>query len=448
MKHQIVTLLIVVVMVFVALPVAPISAQDSDPYSSDQTLGRGLVRSVAWSPDGEILAVGGALGIWLYTPEFEDIGRMTGHTKAVYGMAFSPDGSQIASVSHDMTVRVWDIESQTERHTMEGHTDLVVAVAWNPDGKTVVSGSYDGTIRQWNPDTGEALGVLGEHDDWVDDLAFSADGSQLASVGHDGMLKVWDVSNAAASGDLLWEQLAHEGGAQAVTWALKDGTIASAGRNGQIKWWETDGSLKDTMDVHSDVIYDIDPKPDTLLLGTASWDGTATHWHLYPLPEVLHVMRTHTGRVHRAAWRPDGSRLATLGWDDTVRMWDPNAIELAAQHEHMDFIVALAWSDDGANVIDVTLDGRAHIWDVESGELLETVTGRSEGPSRFAESPDWSRRAEIDDGGIVRIVDAASGDVIMELPGRANAVSWSPDGSRLAVAVRNGTIKIWSETVP
>jgi WD40 repeat protein len=276
----------------------------------------------------------------------------------------------------------------------------------------------------------------------VDDLAFNPDGSQVASVGHDGMLRVWDVE----SRELAWEQIAHESGAQAVTWGLNDGSIATAGRDGQLKWWDAAGTLLDTMQVHSDVIYDVDPKPGTLLVATASWDGTATHWHIYPLPEVLHIMRAHTGRVHRVAWRPDGSRLATLGWDDTVRMWDANAVELAVKHEHMDFITALAWSDDGATVIDVTLDGRAHIWDVGSGDLLETVTGRSVEPTRSADSPDGSRRAAIDDAGIVRIVDTASGTVIMELPGRANAASWSPDGSRLAVAVRNGTITIWSET--
>ena len=111
-------------------------APDTGPYSLHFTLGRGMVRSVAWSPNGDVIAVGGALGIWLYTPELDDIGLLKGHTKAVYGLAFSPDGKRLASASHDMTVRIWDVETQTEQHTLEGHTGLTVAVAWSPDGST------------------------------------------------------------------------------------------------------------------------------------------------------------------------------------------------------------------------------------------------------------------------------------------------------------------------
>ena len=52
-------------------------------------------------------AVGGALGIWLYAPDTRDIGRLQGHTKAIHDLAWSPDGAQLASASHDLTVRVW-----------------------------------------------------------------------------------------------------------------------------------------------------------------------------------------------------------------------------------------------------------------------------------------------------------------------------------------------------
>jgi WD40 repeat protein len=445
MKRQCITLFIIVASLIAVLPpISTTTAQVSDPYRLETTLGRGLVRSLAWSPDGEILAVGGALGIWLYTPDLGDIGLLTGHTKAVYGMAFSPDGSRLASVSHDMTVRIWDVEAQTELHTMEGHTDLVVAVDWSVDN-LVASGSYDGTIRLWNPDTGEALGVLGEHDGWVDDVEFAFHGKELASVGHDGMARIWDV----ASREMVWSELRHPTGAQAVLWTL-GGTVITAGRDGKIIL--TDPQFPDNPDynweiqAHTDVIYDLAWFSGEGFILTASWDGTAQ-----VRENVIREITTHTGRVHRIAMQPYGNLVATLGWDDTVRLWDfatraENAIP--AQHEHMDFITALAWSDDGTTVIDVTLDGRAHIWDVASGDLLDTVTGRSVEPTLSAESPDGSRRAAIDDTGIVHIVDAASGDLIMGLPGRANGVSWSPDGSRLAVAVRNGTITIWRAAAP
>ncbi len=180
-------------------PTAAAQGPDTGPYTLQQTLGRGMVRSAAWNPDGSLIAVGGALGIWLYTPELEDVGLLKGHTKAVYGLAFSPDGKRLASASHDMTVRIWDVEAQTELHTLEGHTGLTVAVAWSPDGSTVASGAYDFTVRLWDAETGEAIRVLEGHTGWVNQVAFSPDGSQVISSGFDGTIRVWD----ATTGDLL-----------------------------------------------------------------------------------------------------------------------------------------------------------------------------------------------------------------------------------------------------
>jgi len=85
----------------------------------------------------------------------------------------------------------------------------------------------------------------------------------------------------------------------------------------------------------------------------------------------------------------------------------------------------------------------AHVWDATSGALLSVTTGRSASPpAEVAVSPDGQARATIAPDGIVTVRDSDSGEVLAELPGRANAVSWSSDG-RLAVAVRNGTIVIW-----
>lgn len=441
MPRRLIPLLMIVTLLIAALPAAPLHAQDTDLYVLERQLGRGLVRSLAWSPAGDLIAVGGALGIWLYTPELDDVGRMTGHTKAIYDMAFSPDGSQLASVSHDMTVRIWDIASQTEQHTLEGHTDLVVAVDWSPDGSTVVSGAYDGTLRAWNPATGEALGVIGKHSGWVDDVAYNPAGTLLASVGHDGQLRVWDAATFAE----IWSAEADPAGAQAVAWDNTGEQLVMVGRSGQLTVWDTTAHNPIwQIHAHDDVIYDVSWSGNTIL--TASWDGTIQEWNADG-GEHLATFAFHTGRVQRVAFAPGRADLAaSLGWDDTVRVWHPVAgTQLAVQDAHMDFINGLAWSDDGAHLIDVTLDGRAHIWEITSGVLIDTATGQLAGETTSTTTADGTRRAEIDAGGIVRIFDAVTGDLIMELPGRANAVSWRPDGKTLAVAVRNGTINLWTE---
>ena len=441
MTHRRHVLIIVAALAIALLP-SYVTAQDSSPYAVQQTIGRGLVRSVAWSPAGDTVAVGGALGIWLYTPGFDDIGLLTGHNKAVYDLAFSPDGTRIASASHDMTVRVWDVPAQAEMVTLSGHTDLVVAVAWSPAGDVIASGSYDGTIRVWNPVTGEALHVIDAGGGWVDDLAFGPDGPVFASATRDGVLRLWD----AASGDLIAAVDAHAGGASGVTWSPDGTRLASSGRDGRVRVWDAMLTPLLTIAAHDDVIYDLAWNPQQDTIATASWDGSVGVWS--GLDGSARYDLRKASRVHKLAWSPDGTRVAALGWDDTVRLWDVAAENLAGgQPEHMDVITHLDWDDDGLRV--TTLDGLLLVWQVPPGVWMwgDVAPVDSAGPPSTAANATGTRAYEIDAGGVVRITDNGGDEavIIAALPGRANAAAWSPDGIQLSVSVRNGTVVIWGE---
>src|SRR5436305_13236043 len=72
---------------------------------------------------------------------------LRGHSRDIYRIAWSPDGSMLASGSEDKTIRLWDGQTGQVVRTLQGHTQQVNSLAWSPDGSMLASGSHDKTIR-------------------------------------------------------------------------------------------------------------------------------------------------------------------------------------------------------------------------------------------------------------------------------------------------------------
>jgi len=154
------------------------------------------IYSMAFSPDGQCLAVGsanGEVGVW-QVARWKQLMILSGHLGWVWSVAFSPDGARLASGGDDGTVKLWEVSSGQCLTTLQGHTDWIRSVAFSPAGARLASSSEDGTVRLWEVSTGQCLTTLQGHALWSTSASFSPDRSRLAAGSHDRTVKLWEVS--------------------------------------------------------------------------------------------------------------------------------------------------------------------------------------------------------------------------------------------------------------
>ena len=249
---------------------------------------------------------------------------LEGHTDAVWSVAFSPDGSTLASGSWDRTIHLWNPNTAQHKNLLIGHTDIV-SVAFSPDGGTLASGSWDKTIRLWNPHTGKLKRTLPAQPGSVASVAFSPDGELLASGGDYQTLLLWNTTTWQVERQLT----GHTGLVDVVVFSRNGEMLASSSRDKTIRLWD----------------------PHT---------GT----HIRTL--------TDTDTVNRLAFSPDGGTLASGSWDNAIRLWNPHTGKLKRTLPNQGgWVNAVAFSPDGGTLV---IGNRGiSLWDVETDQYKKPL---------------------------------------------------------------------------
>jgi WD40 repeat protein len=410
----------------------------------------GVVWWLAYSPDGSRIASAGAdnvARVW-DSVTCELLLTLEGHLVELSSVAYSPDGTKIATASYDQTVRIWDSATGELLFRLTGHSGGVTGVAFSPDGTRLATACTDRFIRMWDMATGELLMSIPGHRDWVYSIVFTKNGSMLFSTSSDRTIRSWDTTYGRP--DLLLR--GHSDQVFSVAISPDENFIATASQDATVRLWDIskEGSFElFTIDYH-DRVFDLSYAPDGTRFAAAGRDQLIHIWDSVSRQELL-ALEGHERIVQAVDFSPDSSLIASGSQDTTVRIWDSRS---GAELKVLDFEVSVnqvAFSGDGTRLVagggDIRTDGRVMVWDVASGQVLYTLGDETSSVYGVDYSPDNRYFAASYYNGSIQIWDARSGKLIEEIVEAHSDIirdlAFSPDSRFLASASDDGSVTVW-----
>ncbi|MCO5205607.1 MAG: protein kinase [Anaerolineae bacterium] len=321
------------------------------------------VLDVTWHPNSEwlFLTAWGGVARWDSNITAPTFAHSTGdHLALIWDVAWSPDGSQVASVGWDRQIHIWDITNGEQINSLDGHDDEVTAVSWSPDGNYLVTGSLDQTVRIWDVAGRRLLQQMNGHSADILDVAWSPNGNLVASTSAapENALRIWD----SASGQEIFQLVGHRGSVNALAWSFDGKFIATASDDQTLRIWDSESSrMTIELSGHTDEVLGVAWASTNDRVASAGRDNTIIIWDVSTgRPEKR--IYAHSSAIASIDWNGD-DLLVSASWNGMVRVWDiRTGLAIASIDAHNDSILSVVWSPDDQRLISAGRDGVLKVW--------------------------------------------------------------------------------------
>ncbi|MBI1851380.1 MAG: WD40 repeat domain-containing protein [Planctomycetes bacterium] len=453
----------------IAAAIAAFTGETSDsralPNGAVRRLGaapffeRGGPWSVAFSPDGKLVATGGIgqVRVWDATTG-ELVHHLAGPGNMAAALAFSPDGRLLAAADgpklfqcgnapdltprEDPAIRLWDVASGRRLRKWITKPSYAEFVAFSPDGELLAGASSGGELALWDVATGDEVRRLPHPWKGSTHVAFLGDGRTLACSVGDRTVHFVDVASGAES------RVVDAGLDRVYDCAFShDGTLAVVSDPNDVVHAidMASGQTVPFLASETNVRFPVEFSRDDALVAIGTVSGLQFRVEVWQRSPAHRLFEVRNVRPHDVALSPDGKILAVPS-DSRVRLFDvPSGDERLPRRGHTGVVTSLVYSADGATLTSAAADGTVLTWDPANGE---EISMRDAGPVPLALSPTEDRIAiGKKNGFFLGVVERARDVAFAPLVGHdadVAAAVFSRDGRTLASSGRDGTIRIWS----
>lgn len=438
------------------------------PEGVKARIGSGRVTVMQYSPDGNLLAVGSAIGVWIYDAyTAEPLSLLAAHSSAINSVSFTPDGETLAAACEDGTIRVWDLSTGEQKHTFtrREYSFGVHSVSFTADGRTLAATSF-GRLDLWDIVTGvrkklpvalENRRIDFDHFPYMTlggiKTSFSSDRKTVASWSRDGIIRVWDITTRKQVQTITIQPSS----GQLIVSLSSDGQLlATTNRNEPIRLWDIDtGTETQAIITDSRYLLNLVFSPDGTILASCYVNEPIRLWDVNTGKEQKTLQRQtlqrHKNAVMNVAFSPDNRTLVSSSYDGSLRMWDIDTGEVKKEtigYGHQ-FIKNVSLSPDRGTLMSLGSRRDAiHLWNIHTGKHKKTFKGHKNGIAGAKLSPDgkhlmsWTAYDSI-----IRLWNINT-DKLKKLKGPKKHVSgaaFSSDGKTFVSwgLDRNRTIQLW-----
>jgi WD40 repeat protein len=373
--------------------------------------------------------------------------------------AISPNGRVLASVDKssqeddDMdirrTVALWNVFNGKKLRTFIGNSPRVLCFAFSPDGTKLTTGGADRAMRTYDVATGRDASEFNGYRKVIKAVAFDKSGNHLATAHSDkdgNNIRLWDLEKGNDPADLKAPLIQ----VASLSYTADGKTLAAGGTsldNKSIAIWNVEtGKIVKTITTDDSPIQAVAISPDGSLVVSGAIDSVVSLWNV-ATGKLDKKLRGHKKSVYSVQFSADGKTVATASSDRSIRLWDvASGKELKVLLGHSELINSIAFSANGKMLVSGSADRTAKIWDIASGQATKTFAGHKGEVMAVAISNDGkyvSSGATDDD---VKVWDAASGKELKTLKGHANwvlALGFHPNNRTLASASADAKVIVW-----